>query len=361
VLQYFLALPSSFGKCHVLATGTAIFGNSSLRETTTMPSRTLVTLLAALFVGFASCSKSEIPPEKTVEDEAPAARRDPAVKPAPAVSAEAEEPIIKNPFAIEKTPAEPLGKDGKSEEQMREEAIAAGTIPKETYKIIRFAPETTRYFPNSLEMKWARRKENYVDHTKVDIAADRSRIGGPIVDLPKGIAYPAEMFFVAQLNLREFAEHDPLGLLPKTGFLYFFIGGYGDEGAVFNADVKADELVRVVKEHDKWFFDGCLVSTIRPEEENFAARYDREVSDEGGEATLEWNYGAGMDKSKIYGIYTHCQKQEETIIKITKSEYTLLLQIGSDVTGSGVWSVRIKTSDLEKRDFSKCLFEYGQS
>jgi uncharacterized protein YwqG len=235
------------------------------------------------------------------------------------------------------------------------------------FKTIRFTPNTEWYYPKSIELGVLENAKNYVEHTQIDFQSTCSRIGGPIIDLPKKLQYPKDMFFVAQLNLVEFAQHDSLSLLPKSGFLYFFINGDGDDGSVCYADVSERELIREVKEHDGWFWDGCLINSIFVEEEDFDARYiqDDEEDDESEnevEKGMVWDYFAGSEKSKIYGIYTHCQKQEEEIREIsTDSNNVLLLQIGEDFTGEGVWSVLINRDDLLSKKFERCKFEWGQS
>lgn len=305
-----------------------------------MRSLTLMTLLASLLAGLSSCSDRNAPTGNTGTTH----------------------PLNKNDAHDDENPASvPISRKDGAEHEGDVESSLDEMRSMETYKLIRFTPETKWYYPKSVDLGILADTKSYVDHANVNFSPDRSRIGGPIVDLPDHISYPDGMQFVAQLNLNEYSKHDPLGLLPKSGFLYFFIGGYGNEGAVYYADVKADDLIRVVKEHDKWFWDGCLVKTICQEEESFAERYSKADADSEGEAKFEWDYFAGTEKSKIYGIYTHCQKHEGTIKRITKSDKTLLLQIGSDFTDSGVWSVLIKTSDLKKRDFSNCTFEWGQS
>lgn len=232
------------------------------------------------------------------------------------------------------------------------------------YKIIRFTPASQRYYPKSLNCS-RYMKEDDIDHTSVDFALGASRIGGPIVDLPESLDYPENMFFAAQLDLKKFSAFDPLDFLPKTGFLYFFIGNSGEHGKVLYANVEANQLTRIIREHDGWFFYGCLVNDIFNEKEDFRSRYryceageDLDGYDEGD---MLWDYHAGSEKSKIYGIYTHCQKHEETIKAITQEADVLLLQIGEDFTGEGVWSVQIDLVSLIHRRFHNCRFEWGQT
>jgi len=183
-----------------------------------------------------------------------------------------------------------------------------------------------------------------------------SRVGGPIIDYPKNEELPADLFFVAALKLEEFAIHDKSGRLPKTGILYFFIGEGGDSGLVRYFEDSSVELVRHEKEHDRWFWDGCLIDSVSAETEEFESRYYDDPDD-----GRSWSSFAGTDDSKIFGIYTHCQRLEDEIRDITNSSKVLLLQVGENFTGEGVWSVLIEEDDLENLDFSRCEFAWGQS
>jgi uncharacterized protein YwqG len=230
------------------------------------------------------------------------------------------------------------------------------------YKIIRFTPDSKWYYYKSLDLGTLMDTKDYTDHTRVDFPLGSSRIGGPIVDLPDHLSYPKDMYFAAQLKLSDFSKHDPLKLLPKTGFLYFFIGDDGDTGRVFYADVTKKSLKRYIKGHDRWFYDGCLIKDIFYEEEDFSPRWSKELIDTEFEYDDSgWDYFAGSEKSKIYGIYTHCQKHAEEIMNITDSEDALLLQVGEDFTDEGVWSVLINRQDLRNKLFQNCTFEWGQS
>lgn len=224
------------------------------------------------------------------------------------------------------------------------------------FEIIRFTPSEARYYPKSVELGILAGTKGYIDHTRMEIDMGASRVGGPLIDFPQGERLPKNLQFAALLELGEFSRHDPMNLLPKSGFLYFFIGGYGDKGKVLYFDVKRDGLERVTREHDKWLWDGCLVKDIFRDTESFDSRYF-EDPDEG----IVWDYFAGSEYSKIYGIYTHCQKDESEIRKITGSSAVLLLQLGEDFTEEGVWSVLIKRSDLIRCRFGRCEFEWGQS
>lgn len=187
-----------------------------------------------------------------------------------------------------------------------------------------------------------------------------SRVGGPIVDLPPGVEHPDGMTFAAQLELAKLAPLDLRELLPSTGYLYFFVGPQGETGKVFHAAVGARSLVRTVREHEGWFFRGRAIGRISDGTERLEDRYEAEEDLEDGEE-LEWDYGAGAELTKVYGITTHCQKHPEEIAAISASTQVLLLQIGEDFTGEGVWSVLLEERDLRARRFSACSFEWGQS
>ena len=223
------------------------------------------------------------------------------------------------------------------------------------YQYIDFTACEEWYYPKSVELGILEDSKNYVDHTQINISMGTSRIGGPIIDFPKGEKLPSKMKFAAQLDLKLFSESDIFSLLPKTGFLYFFIGGYGDEGSVFYFDVESKDLERHIVEHESWFWDGCLVDKVSNSTEDFDSRYYEE------DGEVEWDYFAGSKSSKIYGIYTHCQKGEEEIKQITESDKILLLQVGENFTDEGVWSVLIDRNDLENKQFENCKFEWGQS
>lgn len=224
------------------------------------------------------------------------------------------------------------------------------------FQIIRLTPSNNWYYPESLELGKLAGTKSYTPHTKMSFPLGASRLGGPIADLPEKMQIPTGMHFAALLNLHAITKHDLVGLLPNTGYLFFFIGGYGDEGAVIYSDCDSSKLHRHFFDHDKWFWDGCLIEKSTSEIEDLSSRYI-DVPGEG----RQWDAFAGSEMSKIYGIYTHCQKSESEIIEISSSSKILLLQIGEDYTGEGVWSVLIEKVDLTNRNFSNCSFDWGQS
>lgn len=221
--------------------------------------------------------------------------------------------------------------------------------------IIRFEPAKLSYYPQSINIGNLVKRKNYVDHTKIHLPIGQSRVGGPIIDYPKSNSLPIDYYFASQIDLGKFSKHDPFNLLPKEGFLYFFVKEYCDKGLVLYFDVTVSELERRIVEHDQWFFDGCAVEKVSLDNESFDSRFRNE------KGKKEWDYFAGTEKSKIFGIYTHCQKSENEIKTIYHSSKVLLLQIGEDFNDEGVFSVLIEKSDLVKKKFDNCTFEWGQS
>lgn len=228
------------------------------------------------------------------------------------------------------------------------------------FHIIRFAPQGPRYYGASIELGWQPEPGEYVKHTEVDMPLGHSRYGGPVVDLPPGVAHPAGLRFAAQLDLGQVASHDTSGLLPTTGQLYFFADLLSDQGRVLYADVSNDQLIRTIQEHEDHFFEGRLIGSFRAETETLAERYGPDEDDD-EEDWPGWNDFAGSQKSKLFGIYTHCQLSEDEIKEITFSDDVLLVQVGEDFNDEGVFSVLINREALRRRDFSGCRFAWGQS
>lgn len=235
------------------------------------------------------------------------------------------------------------------------------------FDIIRFTGSKTFYYGASIQMPDILLEEgNYKKHTEVDIPLGHSRYGGPVVDLPPGVEYPRDMYFAAQLDLSKFSPFDKTGLLPKSGQLIFFADIRTDTGKVIYADIDNKELIRHVKEHEEDFFSGMLVDQIFADTETLSERFrDPEDEDEEQDANEEgklWDYFAGSNKSKIFGIYTHCQLGQEEIEKIAFSNKVVLLQVGeNDFNDEGVLSVLIPKNDLQNRNFDNCEFAWGQS
>lgn len=236
---------------------------------------------------------------------------------------------------------------------------------KQIFEIISFTADSRQYYPASMKYEsWM--PENYVKHTEIEIPLGHSRYGGPVVDLPSGIEYPKGLRFAAQLDLSKFSPFDKSGLLPKTGQLIFFADIMNDTGKVIYTDVSNDKLVRITNEHEDNFFSGVLIDKIFADTETLEERFrepeDEDEEEEANEDGKIWDYFLGSDKSKIFGIYTHCQYGQEEIEEITFSDKILLLQIGENgFNDEGVFSVTIPREDLKKLDFDNCEFTWGQS
>ena len=233
------------------------------------------------------------------------------------------------------------------------------------FDIISFTADNKQYYPASMTKEsWM--PDTYVKHTDIEIPIGHSRYGGPVIDLPRGIEHPEGFRFAGQLDLANFSTLDRTGLLPKTGQLLFFADILSHTGKVIYADVANDNLIRIISEHEDNFFLGVLVDRIFADEESFSDRF-REAEDEWDKKHAKkdgklWDDFAGSDKSKIFGIYTHCQYGQEEIVQITFSDKLLLLQVGENgFNDEGVFSVLINREDLANRNFANCEFAWGQS
>jgi len=233
------------------------------------------------------------------------------------------------------------------------------------FNIISFTAHEKQYYPASLtQQDWM--PDTYVKHTEIEIPLGQSRYGGPVIDLPKGIDLPQNFRFAGQLDLAKFSPFDKSGLLPKTGQLLFFAETLTDTGKVIYADVPNESLVRTIVEHEENFFLGVLVDKIFADTETLVERF-REPEDEWEEEYINddgkiWDGFTGSNKSKIFGIYTNCQLEQEQIEELTFSDQLLLLQIGENgFNDEGVFSVTINKNDLLNRNFDNCKFNWGQS
>jgi uncharacterized protein YwqG len=180
------------------------------------------------------------------------------------------------------------------------------------------------------------------------------------------VAYPAGLRFAAQLDLAQFSPHDKTGLLPRTGQLLFFADIASETGQVLYTEVPNDQLVRVVREHEDNFFAGVLIDHAFATTESLASRYrepedEEEVSEANADGKV-WDDFAGSERSKIFGIYTHCQLPEEEILAMVDSDLIVLLQVGEgNFNDEGVFSVLLAEEALRKQDFTTCSFTWAQS
>lgn len=238
-------------------------------------------------------------------------------------------------------------------------------MKEQKFNIISLSPNSKRYFPASMEKEdWM--GNEYEKHTELDIPFGQSRYGGPVLDLPHGVEVPEGMRFVAQLDLSVISRHDLTGMLPKSGQLIFFADIMSDSGKVVYTDVPNENLNRNFIEHEDNFWDGVLIEKIWSDSEAWSERF-REPEDDWdknnmNEDGLLWDDFAGSEKSKLFGVFTHCQLGQTEIEKITNSDKIVLLQIGENgFNDEGVFSVLMPENDLEKLNFDNCEFYWGQS
>jgi uncharacterized protein YwqG len=246
---------------------------------------------------------------------------------------------------------------------------------KEEYEIIRLRPYGKKYmqllsdehykgeleifkgfFPNkTIEDLKNEDREMYDIYSELDIPIGKSRIGGPIVDLPDGINYPDNFIFLAQIDCSEYKKCDRLGLLPDKGFIYFFTRDPGNVGCVFYTPKSKDALKRIIKEHLDWYYNGQLLDEPKNEIEKIDNRYKE------NNGKREWDYNKGSEISKIYGIYSNIYKNEkETIDFMNDDNIVILLQIAGELQNEGCQTVYMNKEDLKRLDFSKCIFEYSE-
>ncbi len=238
-------------------------------------------------------------------------------------------------------------------------------MQKQKFDIVSLAPAVNRYFPESMEKEdWM--GDEYVKFTDLEIPLGHSRYGGPVIDLPSDVHFPPGMRFAAQLNLSEISKYDASGLLPEKGHLIFFADMISDKGKVFYSRESNENLQRQIVEHEGNFWDGVLIERIWSDTESWEDRF-REPEDDWdlkrvNEEGLIWDDFAGSEKSKLFGIFTHCQLGQNEIESITNSDRIVLLQIGEDgFNDEGVFSVLIAKNDLKELYFEKCEFHWAQS
>jgi len=234
-----------------------------------------------------------------------------------------------------------------------------------SFDIIRFTASKQQYYPTFLgRQNWM--KERDVPHTAIEIPLGHSRYGGPVIDLPPGITHPEGLRFAGQLDLAQFAPYDNMGLLPKTGQLLFFVDIMTDEGKVIYADVPNEDLIRTIVEHEDNFFYGVLIDQIYADIDLWSDRYylpeEDYEEDDADEEGYYWDYFGGSLRSKIFGIFSHCQLGKEEIEEVMNSDKIVLFQVGeNDFNDDGVFSVLIPKADLEQLNFDHCEFYWAQS
>ena len=162
------------------------------------------------------------------------------------------------------------------------------------------------------------------DTTEQDaLALGASRLAGA-ADLPVGMSWPTHedrpLALLAQIRLDEIAPLDPEGLLPHTGWLYFFheggeqVWGYDpkDRGGfrVFHVDVKESVLQRISPPEG--------VSEYMSDSHPCSLRFRRVVTlpDPADEDTRA--LGIGMDTGSVRKVY--CALLETVIRGASKSE-----------------------------------------
>ena len=237
------------------------------------------------------------------------------------------------------------------------------------FEIITIEPEGKRYYPSSVELGILD-NGNYEKHDEIEIPLGKSRYGGPIVDLPPEIEYPKNYKFTCQIDLEELKSFDKGNLLPEKGHLIVFSDIINDEGLVIYSEIETQKLKRVIYEHQDNFWDGCLIKVKSSDTESINERF-RFPEDEDEKECVEhllndegkfWDCFAGSDKSKIFGMFTHCQWEQEQVLEKMNSGKIVLVQFGENgFNDEGVFSLLIDEQDLKDRNFNNCEFHWSQS
>lgn len=233
-----------------------------------------------------------------------------------------------------------------------------------TFDIIELVADKKHYYPSSMEKEtWM--DDNWVKVQDIKIPLGQSRYGGCIIDIPKGFEIPKGMRFAGQLDLKIASQFDPQQRLPKTGQLLFFADIITGIGKVVYCKCRNDELERVIEEHEDNFFSGVLISSFKSNQEKLSDYYKVADEDFGWDDLnsegKRWDDFEGYKKSKMFGVYIHCQTSAEERIRIMEKEI-VLLQIGENgFNDDGVFNVLIKEHDLENRNFENCTLEWAQS
>lgn len=179
---------------------------------------------------------------------------------------------------------------------------------------------------------------------KKQFSIGESRVLSKYIDIPNDLEYPTELEFLAQINLNDISKYDKTDLLPKTGNLYFFQGPlidgtYYECGKVIYSD--NNNLIR--KNVFVYNEDMLLELGIY----NIKIKQDTYLEDNDSE-------------SKVFGIYSDPQLDENDILKVS-NKYLVLLQLGWDIYGEGVITFLITKEDLINKNFSKVIYTYSQT
>ncbi|MEM1115534.1 MAG: DUF1963 domain-containing protein [Bacteroidota bacterium] len=237
-------------------------------------------------------------------------------------------------------------------------------IPK-TVSIVTLTPGGPTYYAASMEPWPFMVEAGYVPHTEVEIPIGQSRYGGPVMDLPPGLAPPEGLRFAAQIDLAAVGPYDATGQLPRSGHLVAFADIRTDQGVVVYEEVDRDDLVRHVVPHDDNFYVGRLVAGAHADTEHWSERFDDDLVDldDGSVGTVtEWDSFGGSDRSKMLGWPVHCQWQQEEIEAEIEAGKVVLVQFGeAGFNDEGVFSVLIAWDDLAARRFDCCDVYWSQS
>lgn len=165
-----------------------------------------------------------------------------------------------------------------------------------------------------------------------------SRVGG-YPDVPDNFNWPLtktgeKMTFIAQLNLKEIGIKDEIGLLPKKGMLYFFMGidepAYDIEHKVIfseeeNLKFTKPESLTVLEEEFELSFNPYKIKGISyPEIPNYAYLDCDEVEDTDSYYELQENLLFSFKNyiGKIFGypVGQHDDSELEAALKIIANE-----------------------------------------
>ena len=233
------------------------------------------------------------------------------------------------------------------EEQKKEEKIKKEKqIAENKAKVIDFYNNRIQLNIDTLKDESIREFEsiNFSLKKKDEFAIGESRVLSKYIDIADGLDYPKELEFLAQINLSDLSKFDNSGLLPKTGFLYFFQGPMIDDtyyecGKVIYSDEK--NIVR----KNAFIYNDDMVLELGIDNINIK----RDIYSDENEK-----------ENKIFGIYSDPQLNENEILKVS-NKYLVLLQLGWDIYDEGVISFLISREDLINKDFSKIIYTYSQT